>query len=299
MTPKRAVLVPVVTNEICSSPKAAGFVRHFVVDVSGTPLEGNFRVGQSFGVLPPGVDDAGKPHKVRLYSIGSPSTGEDGEGKVVSTPVKRLIDEHYDDHRLFLGVASNYMCDLHPGDEVKITGPSGRRFLLPLAPEAYDYLFLATGTGVAPFRGMLTELLALGVESSITLIMGSPYATDLLYDAEIRSMASRHPNVRYLTAVSRETQADGLGKMYVSDRLAANIDEVMALLCSQRGLIYICGVKGMEIGIYQQLAKLLPPEALDRYLRIEPSALADIESWDHRALRKHVRPTGRVFVEVY
>ncbi len=79
LTPKRAGVGRVVTNDICSAAKASGFARHFAVDVSGTPLEGNFLVGQSFGVLPPGVDEKGKPHKVRLYSICSPSIGEDGE----------------------------------------------------------------------------------------------------------------------------------------------------------------------------------------------------------------------------
>ncbi|MCZ6871485.1 MAG: hypothetical protein O7G84_18465 [Gammaproteobacteria bacterium] len=299
LTPKRAGVGRVVTNDICSAAKASGFARHFAVDVSGTPLEGNFLVGQSFGVLPPGVDEKGKPHKVRLYSICSPSIGEDGEGKILATPVKRVIDEHYDDHSLFLGVASNYMCDLHPGDEVKITGPSGRRFLLPAQPEHHDYLFLATGTGIAPYRGMMRDLLAHDAQANITLVMGSPYATDLLYDDELRRLASEHPNVRYLTAISREAQADGHGRMYVGDRLAANIEELMRLLCSERGLIYVCGIEGMEIGIYQALAKLLPREWLGRYLQIEPAALTDIDSWDRRALRTHVKHTSRVFLEVY
>jgi ferredoxin--NADP+ reductase len=298
-TPKRAGTARVVANDRCSAPKASGFVRHFAIDVSGTPLAGNFRVGQSFGILPPGVDERGKPHKVRLYSICSPSDGEDGEGNVVATPVKRLIDEHHDDHSLFLGLSSNYMCDLHPGDEVKITGPSGKRFLLPSDPDAHDYVFFATGTGIAPYRGMMRELLARNAQTSITLIMGSPYTTDLLYDDEIRDLATAHPNVSYLTAISRETQADGHGRMYVGDRLAANIDELMPLLCSERGLIYVCGLEGMEVGIFQQLAKLLPAKWLQRYLQVGSDAPRDVDRWDRRILRRHVKHTGCVFLEVY
>ena len=56
LTPKQPAVVPVVANELCVSAKSASFVRHFTVDVSGTPLEGNFRVGQAFGILPPGLD---------------------------------------------------------------------------------------------------------------------------------------------------------------------------------------------------------------------------------------------------
>ena len=43
---------------------------------------------------------------------------QDGQGRVVSTIVKRLIDEHWEHHRLYTGVCSNYLCDLQPGDTV-------------------------------------------------------------------------------------------------------------------------------------------------------------------------------------
>ncbi len=81
-----------VSNDLCMKGKSASFVRHLVVDVSGTPLAGNFLVGQSFGVVPSGVDENGKPHKVRLFSIACPSWGEDGQGNIVSTTPKRVID---------------------------------------------------------------------------------------------------------------------------------------------------------------------------------------------------------------
>ena len=53
----------VVSNDLCLKGKANSFVRHTEIDVSGTPLAGNFLVGQSFGVITPGVDERGKPHK--------------------------------------------------------------------------------------------------------------------------------------------------------------------------------------------------------------------------------------------
>ena len=110
----------VTKNEICTAKKAAGFVRHLEIDVSKTRLAGQFRSGQSFGVCPPGVDDKGRPHQQRLYSIASPSRGEDGQGNVLSTTVKRLIDEDWVTHRLYTGLASNHLCDLDEGDEIEI-----------------------------------------------------------------------------------------------------------------------------------------------------------------------------------
>ena len=188
---REPVVGRVTHNELCMHGKSASFVKHLEIDVSGTVLAGNFAPGQSFGVITPGEDERGKPHKVRLYSIACPSWGEDGSGNVLSTTPKRLIDEHTPqrpgddprDHRLFLGVCSNYLCDLNEGDEVLLTGPSGKRFLLPQSPHEHGYLFVATGTGIAPFRGMLMELLESPdgpCKSRIDLVMGVPYTSDLL-----------------------------------------------------------------------------------------------------------------------
>jgi hypothetical protein len=43
-----------------------------------------YREGQSIGVVPPGTDANGKPHKLRLYSIASSAPGDFGDYKTVS-----------------------------------------------------------------------------------------------------------------------------------------------------------------------------------------------------------------------
>ena len=296
------VTVHVLSNESCLKGKSASFVRHLVLDVAGTPLAGAFLPGQSFGVLAPGTDDDGRPHKVRLYSIASPSWGEDGAGCHLSTTPKRLIDENTPqrpeddpaDHRLFLGVCSNYLCDLRAGDPVRICGPSGRRFLLPEDRDAHDYLFLATGTGIAPFRGMLLELLegAIPCGSRIDLVMGVPYTTDLLYDNLFRSLADRHPNFHYHTAISRE----GRGR-YVSDRLSDDPGAFASGLASNRTLIYQCGIIGMQYGVYRVLAELGVAEG---YLDIgAPLRRRPPSAWSGAEMKRHVRPTGRCLLELY
>lgn len=286
-------------NERCTaSAKCSGFVRHIEIDVSGTPLEGRCFPGQSIGIIPDGNDDKGRPHKVRLYSLCSPSAGEDGNGRIYATTVKRTIDEHWETHRLFLGVASNYLCDLSPGDRVRISGPNGKRFVLPEDPHAHDYLFFATGTGVAPFRGMLMELIAAGFKGQITLIMGSPYASDLLYHDFFTKAAHDHPNFTYLTAISREANGPR-GRMYVQDRLRADKETLLAQMAGERNLVYICGLAGMELGIFKEMALALPPETLEQYLKVEPDALGAVETWSRRMIHKEVRPTRRVMMEVY
>ena len=300
----------VVSNDLClkGGVKSASFVRHLVVDVTGTPLAGSFLVGQSFGVIPPGEDGRGKPQKVRLFSTACPSWGEDGQGNIVSTTPKRVIDEFKpqkpgddsQDHALFLGVCSNYLCDQRPGAEVKITGPSGRRFLLPLDTAAHEYLFLATGTGIAPFRGMVLELLenpAGPCRSPIHLIMGSPYTTDLLYDDLFRRLAREHANFHYHTAISREPRPGSDRGIYVHQLIEELIEDFRPLLESPRTLIYICGLLGMQFGVYQVLATHGLGEG---YLkRAEPLEGTDPGDWTIDQIKRHVRPTARCMLEVY
>ncbi len=315
--PKSPVIGRVVSNDRCMKGKSASFVRHTVIDVAGTPLEGVCLAGQSFGVIAPGVDETGKPHKVRLYSIANGSAGEDGKANLISTTPKRTIDEYWpqkpdDDatrHDLFLGVCSNHLCDLRPGDEVKLTGPNGKRFLLPVDPAQHNYVFLATGTGIAPFRGFVLDLFAPessagGTEhassfpNDVHLIMGSPYTTDLLYDDLFTELAEMHGNFHYHTAISRERRPDGSRGLYVHQLVEEQMDTTFrALLEDPRTLIYMCGLIGMQFGVYQVLAKA----GLDRgYQTMQPDiAEKPIEQWQQADMKRHIRPTARMMVEVY
>lgn len=297
--PNDPAVATVTKSVLCTAGrKAAGVVRHIEFDVSGTGLEGKCIAGQSVGVLAPGEDSRGRPHKPRLYSLASPSSGEDGSGTRYATTVKRTIDEHWDDHTLFLGVASNYLCDLKEGDQFKISGPNGKRFLLPDNAGSHDYIFFATGTGIAPFRGMILELLKADAPASVTLVMGAPYTTDLLYHDELTALSETHKDFTYLTAISREEhQPDG--KLYVQGRLQTHAEHFKPLLESDRTLIYVCGIAGMELGILQELARGLDGDTLDQYLKCEPDALSDVGGWDRRMIHKQVKPTRRVLLEVY
>ncbi|MGA1044577.1 MAG: hypothetical protein ACO3ZY_05165 [Phycisphaerales bacterium] len=298
----------VVSSSLCMKGKSASIVRHLAIDVGDTPLAGRFRAGQSFGVVPPGLDERGRPHKLRLYSIASPSFGEDGEGRVLATTPKRLIAERTpqregddpEDHRLFVGACSNYLCDLRPGEEVMVTGPSGKRFLLPLDPSKHDYLFLATGTGIAPFRGMALELLRHPkgpCGSRIEFVMGSPYTSDLLYDDLMRELAAEHANFAYHPVVSRERREDGGRGEYVHQYLERRLDRFGEMLANPRTLIYICGLAGMQSGVFSLLGR---HGFADGYLRVaEELAGIDPKDWTPEQIHRRVRHAPRCMVEVY
>src|ERR1700722_15460063 len=55
------------------------------------------------------------------------------------------------------GFMSNFLCDMKEGDEISCQGPFGD-FIL--RPPLRDTIFIATGTGIAPFRSMLHWLFA-------------------------------------------------------------------------------------------------------------------------------------------
>jgi ferredoxin-NADP reductase len=55
------------------------------------------------------------------------------------------------------GFMSNFLCDMKEGDEISCEGPSGD-FILK--PPLKDTIFIATSTGIAPFRSMLHWLLS-------------------------------------------------------------------------------------------------------------------------------------------
>lgn len=60
--------------------------------------------------------------------------------------------------------------------------------------------------------------------------------------------------------------------------------------------MYICGLKGMESGIYRALAK----KGFSQYLDVrEPASGKTPEEWDEKDLKRYVKPSARTFVEVY
>ncbi|KAG6620953.1 hypothetical protein I3842_Q049300 [Carya illinoinensis] len=145
--PKEPYVGRCLLNTKITADDAPGETWHMVFSTEG---EVPYREGQSIGVIADGIDKNGKPHKLRLYSIASSALGDFGDSKTVSLCVKRLVYTN-DKGEIVKGVCSNFLCDLKPGADVKITGPVGKEMLMPKDPNA-TIIMLATGTGIAPFR---------------------------------------------------------------------------------------------------------------------------------------------------
>ena len=251
-------------------PNAPGEVCHIKIDCGPT-----FRYieGQSLGIIPPGLNPKnGKPNSVRLYSIASTRHGDDLDGNSVSLCVRRAV---YWDEELGAedpakkGVCSNMLCDAKPGTILDITGPTGKTMLMPEETPDVDLIMVATGTGIAPYRGFLRRLFVEDTPASKAfgglawLVLGVPTTDGLLYDDEWKAIAERNPdNFRLTYAISREeTTADGR-KMYVQDRLAESAEELFERL--DRGAhIYFCGLRAMLPSILETLESVATARGLD------------------------------------
>lgn len=269
-----------VLSNINITPQSEDDWHHLVLQLNVGDY--NYLEGQSLGVIAPGEDERGKSHKVRLYSIASARGGEAGQAGTATISVKRLV-YHLPDGKRVLGVASDYICNLQVGQEVTVTGPAGKAFVLPKADNV-DLLLFATGTGVAPFRAFLYRLFSeTRYRGNVTLFYGVRRKTDLAYMNDVNNDLESFrdfPNLRIVTALSREVPTGP--KVYVQNRLLEHSDEVWQTIKRENFAVYICGIKGMEKGID------------DSFREIAESHGAD---WD--TLKERFKKEGRWNQEVY
>ena len=125
---------------------------------------------------------------------------------------------------------------MQPGGTVDIAPPLG--FFVWRRPDS-DAILVATGTGIAPFRGMLQQRFAGESRSTVHLIFGVRYAASLMYREEFDRLAEAHGSFQFWPVLSRP-DADWKGR-------TGHVQEhVMEALGERRDVdVYICGLKAM------------------------------------------------------
>merc|ERR1711907_362138 len=260
----------VVSVERIVGAAATGETCHIIIDHGG---DAPYWEGQSFGVLPPGINPKnGKPNSVRLYSIAASRYGDDMTGKTTSLCVRRATywdPEMGKEDPAKKGVCSNYLCDAAAGDEIKLTGPSGKVMLMPESNPETDIIMVATGTGIAPYRSFIrrlfTEKTPAGeaFKGPAWLFLGVANSDALLYDDEWQTVLKEYPdNFKLDYALSREQTNVNGGKMYIQDKVEEYAEEVFDRL-DKGAHIYFCGLKGMMPGIQDMLADVCKSKGLD------------------------------------
>lgn len=175
-----------------------------------TPVD--YKAGQFFMLEV--VDEAGKVN--RSYSVSSAPSSKNG----FSLCVKLLPD----------GRGSKVLRELTVGDTANFMAPFGH-FVLADSPK--PILMIATGTGLAPYMGMLPTLFEQGFAWPITLIFGVRHEEDLFYVEELRAWEAAHPNFKAVITVSQPSETWTGEKGRVTEHLNG--------FDWQNVQVYICG----------------------------------------------------------
>lgn len=269
------VIATVAGNFRLTGADASGDVRHIVLDFGSVAFP--VLEGQSIGVLPPGQDESGKPHYVRLYSVASPRNGERPNYNNVSLTVKRVTHDHKGSPTA--GVGSNYMCDVKVGDQVRVVGPYGTTFLMPNHPGS-SLLMICTGTGSAPMRAMTEwrrRRRELNEGGKLMLFFGARVPQELPYFGPLMNLPKEFIDVNL--AFSRVPDQP---KRYVQELIRNRGDAVIRLLRDDDAYVYVCGIKGMEQGVEEAFADVCRQHAID---------------WS--SMRSDLIDAGRYHVETY
>lgn len=231
------------SNMRITPPNAKDDVHEIILEIHDASF--SYLEGQSIGVLAPPPYDFGADHHMRLYSIASSRKGEQGNKDEIAICVQRCF--YLDDvsGERYPGKCSNYVCDLKVGDEVTITGPYGRHFIIPRDNEA-NILMIASGTGIAPFRAFIKHVFEEESEwkGSVRLFYEANTGLDLLYMNEVKDDIKHH----YLQSTFKAVEALSKNPFDESSdalvqKLEENASELWELVQHPKTHVYVAGMK--------------------------------------------------------
>lgn len=212
---------------LASARMVTSRVREMIFErVDGAPFV--HQSGQWVSLKFPFLDFRGNPAR-RSYSISS--VPKLGSGIASFEILVTKVDG---------GQGSTYLHNLNVGDEMEVKGPQGL-FLRPIAVQR-PTLFVATGTGVAPFRGMVADALGANHTTPMRLLFGVRSEEDYLLKDEFEALQRAHPNFGIAPTLSRPGDGWTGRRGYVQDHLRSLWSELGP---EPSTTVYICGVMKM------------------------------------------------------
>jgi benzoate/toluate 1,2-dioxygenase reductase component len=263
MRPKTDVVIDIfASSEVCKTKGQAFQARVRAVErLSETTisfsLEGagllSFLPGQYVNVLVPGTDQR------RSYSFSSPPGAE------TQSFLVRNIEP---------GLMNTFLRErAAPGTAMEFIGPSGSFYLREIRR---PLVFLAGGTGLAPFLSMLGRLAETGTNSQqVHMVYGVTNDTDLVGLDLLDRFAARIPEFAYTTCVAAPTSAHPR-KGYVTAHIAPEA------LNGGDVDIYLCGPPPMVDAVRAWLAQQGVTPANFYYEKFSPSGAVTAIGEDHR-----------------
>jgi ferredoxin-NADP reductase len=212
------------TARLIASIEIAPGVRHFVFEAV-FEAEGAERLEFLPGQFVSFIARVRGKEITRAYSLAAAPGASHGSNRRFELCLNLVPDGHI----------SSLLFNMQPGDTIAMGPPLGMFVLRNPQREA---LFIATGTGIAPFRAMLQAHLRPG-SAPITLLFGVRYESTILYRAEFEQMAQQFPQFRFWPTLSRP-EPGWAGR---SGHVQAHLEEALG---SRRDIdVYLCGLKLM------------------------------------------------------
>jgi len=144
------------------------------------------------------------------------------------------------------GALTERLWDVPLGGRLRLGMPKGR--FTPDPTERRSHLFVATGTGIAPFVAMIRDDVAAGRSRPIVVVHGVAHADELGFSGLLASLAARRGSwFRYVPTVSRPADPRSAGWTGETGRAETLIGERWELLGldPRRTVAYLCGNPGM------------------------------------------------------
>lgn len=145
------------------------------------------------------------------------------------------------------GVFTPHLFALKAGDSLEMTAPLG---FFTVRNPSKEALFIATGTGIAPFRSMTPDYLSHPEAKQLTLLFGVRHTSTIYYRDDFDAWAKLYPNFRFWPTLSRP-ESSWTGR---TGHVQAHLLEAIG---DRRDLdVYICGLKAMVDDVRAMLKEL-------------------------------------------
>ena len=233
----------VVRSERIDAQDSRREIREIILEV-----DSDFHIlpGQNLGVIVPAeASESGEPH-FRLYSVADlPEATSDA--RRLHIYVKRC--QYFDSFtgRTHRGIASNFLCDRQPNDQLTISGPFGPAFEPPSNHRA-NLILIGAGTGIAPFRAFLKYVYRCHPEfiGQVFLFYGGETGLDLLYGNDCQQDVSLYYDRATFETVQALGEAGEADRYRWSDALQSRAQQLAELLGDPSTFVYLAGLKSIR-----------------------------------------------------
>ena len=210
-------------------------VRTLTLDVPGLT---DYKPGQHVDIRLTAADGY---QAQRSYSIASAP----GNGAKVELTVERVEG----------GEVSPFLHDqVVVGDKFEVRGPIGGYFVWD-GMMAAPLLLVAGGSGIVPLMSIIRHRAHIGSTAPCTLLYSSKTAADIIYAAELETLAARNDGLRVIHTLTREQPAGWTGysrridQQMLGEVLAAAGPEPSVFSCGPTPLVEVAATSLVALGL--------------------------------------------------